>query len=154
MVRRRRRRLRNGERRSRRKRLNRTLFRAKNRFEKTCVQKADTGVTFLKNALIRHFDIRKGHAKSKPRNSGMRSCLFLRPCVPRARVCQQVAPRGRGDTAFSLSLLFTDKAVPAASRFSCLARITKGTFDCLHVAFACFCASIERRTRAPPALHE
>lgn len=90
----------------------------------------------MKNALIRHFDIRKS-AKSKSRNSGMRACLFLRLCVPRARVRQQVAPRGRGDSAFPLKLLFTDKAVPAASRFLDLARIIGGPSDCVHVTFAC-----------------
>lgn len=86
--------------------------------------KSRHAVAFLKNALIRNYDIRKG-AKSKSRNSGMRACLFLRPPNPTpAIIANSRQNRGRGDSAFPLKLLFTDKAVPAASRFSCFARIT------------------------------
>lgn len=97
-------------------------------------------------------------AKARNRNPEIRACglacFYARPNPTPAIIANSRQNRGRGDSAFPLKLLFTDKAVPAASRFSCFARITDGPvrFRARHVCL--FWYAVERGTRADPrSLH-
>ena len=81
-------------------------------------------------------------AKSaRNRNPEIRACglafFYARSYPAPAIIANSRQNRGRGNSAFPLKLLFTDKAVPAASRFLDLARIIGGPSDCVHVTFAC-----------------